>query len=135
MSSWAETVRQVEARAGSRCEYCRMHQSLQGSTFHVEHITPSSQGGGSDLDNLAWSCPGCNLQKSNRTEVVDPEGGAKVRLFHPRRDPWSDHFRFEGYTVVGLTPIGRAAVAALEMNHPRRLLIRQAEEFFDLFPP
>jgi hypothetical protein len=42
MSSWAETVRQVEDRAQQRCEYCRMHQALQGATFHVEHIVPSS---------------------------------------------------------------------------------------------
>jgi len=32
MSSWSEIVVQVEARAASRCEYCRMHQALQGGT-------------------------------------------------------------------------------------------------------
>jgi hypothetical protein len=26
-------------------------------------------------------------------------------------------------------------VAAFDLNHPRRLLIREAEEMFDLFPP
>jgi hypothetical protein len=31
--------------------------------------------------------------------------------------------------------IGRATVFALDLNHPRRLLIREAEELFDLFPP
>jgi hypothetical protein len=135
MISWAEITRQVEVRAGGRCEYCRMHQSLQGATFHVEHIIPSSLGGPSELDNLAWSCPRCNLQKSNRLEVADPESGAKVRLFHPRSDHWSEHFEFRGYDLFGLTAIGRAAVAALDMNHPRRKLIRQAEELFGLFPP
>jgi hypothetical protein len=34
MSSWSEIVVQVEARAASRCEYCRMHQALQGGTLH-----------------------------------------------------------------------------------------------------
>jgi len=135
MSSWAEVIRQVEARAEGRCEYCRMHQSLQGATFHLEPIVPTSLGGTSEPDNLAWSCPRCNLQKSNRIEVVDPDTGAKVRLFHPRSDPWSDHFQFRGYDLVGLTAIGRAAVAALELNHPRRKFIRQAEEVFGLFPP
>jgi len=33
-----------------------------------------------------------------------------------------------------LTPTGRATVALLYLNHPRRLLIRQAEELFGLFP-
>ncbi len=135
MTSWAETARQVEARAGGRCEYCRMHQALQGATFHVEHVIPSSRGGSSDLDNLAWSCPRCNLHKSNRTEAIDPASGARVRLFHARQDRWSDHFQFQHDQVVGLTDIGRATVAALELNHPRRRLIRQAEELFGLFPP
>ena len=30
---------------------------------------------------------------------------------------------------------GRATVFALDLNHPRRLLIRQAEALFGLFPP
>jgi 5-methylcytosine-specific restriction endonuclease McrA len=63
MSSQADVLRQAEARAGERCEYCRMHQALQGATFHVEHIVPSSRGGPTELRNLAWACPGCNLRK------------------------------------------------------------------------
>lgn len=45
--------RQVEYRAGSRCEYCRMHQGLQGASFHLEHVIPKSRGGKTELDNLA----------------------------------------------------------------------------------
>jgi hypothetical protein len=128
-------MREVEARAGERCEYCRMHQALQGATFHVEHTLPSSRGGASDLANLAWACPACNLHKSNRVEAVDPESGAVVPLFNPRGNVWSDHFRWDGYQVVGLTPVGRATVFALDLNRPRRLMIRKAEEVFGLFPP
>lgn len=47
----------VDQRAAGRCEYCQLHQSLQGATFHVEHIIPRSRGGTSQLDNLAWACP------------------------------------------------------------------------------
>src|SRR5436309_14458070 len=93
----AGLVRQVEVRAGRRCEYCRMHQSLQGATFHVEHVTPRSQGGTSALENFALACPACNLQKADRIEVLDRVGGSKVRLFDPRKDRWSDHFKFRGY--------------------------------------
>jgi hypothetical protein len=49
MTSWTEFGRQVEQRAVGRCEYCKMHQTLQGATFHVEHycikgLTPVGQG-------------------------------------------------------------------------------------------
>ncbi len=135
MSSWAEIVRQVSARAGERCEYCGMHQALQGATFHIEHIVPSSRGGASEAENLALACPGCNLHKSNRVELSDPDSAATVPLFNPRAHRWEEHFRWEGYLVIGQTAIGRAAVFALNLNHPRRLLIREAEEMFGLFPP
>src|SRR4051812_30184036 len=114
MTSWAETQRQAEERADRRCEYCLMHQALQGATFHIEHVVPTSRGGASDLNNLAWACPGCNLRKSDRTEVADPETGTVVRLFNPRRDRWTEHFQFQEYRIVGRTPIARATVEALE---------------------
>jgi len=117
----------VRARAADRCQYCLMRQNLQGATFHVEHIIPRAKGGGSELTNLAFACPSCNLHKADRTEATDPESGARVPLFHPVRQRWSEHFRFDGDQVKGLTPIGRATVAALNFNHPRRRSIRVAE--------
>jgi len=135
MSSWSDIVLQVEARAASRCEYCRMHQALQGGTFHVKHITPSVRGGASTLENLAWSCPGCNLHKSDRIDAHDPQSGTVVPLFHPRQDRWSEHFRWQRYHLIEKTPTGRATIAMLDLNHPPRLLIRQAEEVFGMFPP
>jgi HNH endonuclease len=92
MTSQAELERQVRERAGNRCEYCRMHQSLQGGTFHVEHVVPVSRGGDSELTNLALACPGCNLHKSDRVQVTDNETGQTVPLFHPRQHPWNEHF-------------------------------------------
>jgi hypothetical protein len=135
MTSPRDIERQVEARAVGRCEYCRMHQALQGATFHLEHVMPLSRGGHSQLDNLAWACPSCNLRKANRIDAIDPDTGNRVPLFNPRSDNWDEHFRWEGYRIIGQTPIGSATVAALELNHPRRIQIRQAEELFELFPP
>lgn len=43
----------VRERAAGRCQYCLMHQSLQGATFHIEHIIPQAKGGSSELPNLA----------------------------------------------------------------------------------
>jgi hypothetical protein len=135
MSSWVEISRLVETRAAGRCEYFRMHQALQGATFHIEHVIPSSRGGTSEEGNLAWACPGCNLRKSDRVEFLDPETGVDVPLFHPRKDHWPDHFCWEGYHLIGKTPPGRATILALDLNDARRLLIRCAEELFGLFPP
>lgn len=135
MRAWEEAAVAVEARAGSRCEYCRMHGSLQGATFHVEHVVPRSRGGTSDLANLAWCCPSCNLHKSDRVEAADPADGTPAPLFNPRQQSWEEHFRWEGNRLLGRTPAGRATATALSLNHPRRLLIRQAEAHFGLFPP
>ena len=135
MSSWPEIVAEVYARAGDRCEFCKMHQALQGASFHVEHVIPSVRGGLTQPENLALACPSCNLHKSDRTEVVDPQNGVVVPLFNPRRDDWHDHFRWNGYQLEGLTAIGRVTIVALKLDAPRRITIRQAEEFFELFPP
>ena len=135
MRSKPEIIRRVRARARKRCEYCLMHESLQGATFHLEHIVPSSHGGTSSPDNLGWACPTCNLRKSDRVEGIDPESGMMVNLFHPRLDHWSDHFEIDGHSIKGKTPGGRATVLLLDLNQPARVHIRQAEELFGLFPP
>src|ERR1039457_6514415 len=106
-------VDQVRARANERCEYCRMHQGLQGATFHIEHFIPRSEGGSSDLDNLALACVACNLHKSDRLEATDPLTDALVPLFNPRQDVWSEHFSWSGHQLKGLTPAGRATIVAL----------------------
>jgi hypothetical protein len=48
-----------------------------------------------------------------------------VPLFHPRRDPWRDHFAWEGTLLVGRTAIGRATVQLLAMNDWQRVEVRQ----------
>ena len=127
--------RHVRERAGERCEYCRMHQSLQGATFHVEHVIPVSSGGSDELTNLVLACPSCNLHKSDRIDALDPIIGDRVALFHPLADSWSEHFAIRDYEIVGPPTVGRATVEALRFNDVRRIKVRQAEELFDLFPP
>jgi hypothetical protein len=112
-----------------------MHESLQGATFHIEHIIPQSKGGQSNLENLALACPGCNLRKSDRVVGIDPVTGKESPLFRPGLQPWSEHFRFSGYQIEGLTATGRATVVALDLNHQRRQRIRAVEEVFALYPP
>jgi hypothetical protein len=112
-----------------------MHEILQGATFHIEHVIPQCKGGGSDLENLALACPGCNLRKASRIAAIDPATGEEVHLFHPVRQLWWEHFRFNGYEIEGLTAVGRATVDALNLNHARRQRIREVEEAFGLYPP
>jgi hypothetical protein len=81
------------------------------------------------------ACPGRNLGKADRTEAPDPQSGDLTPLFNPRRDAWSDHFEWGGYEVVPRSPVGRATLAALDLNRSRRIQIRCAEELFGLFPP
>jgi hypothetical protein len=66
--------------------------------------------------------------------AIDPLTGEQVELFHPIRQRWSEHFRFQGYEIEGLTAVGRTTVATLDLNHSRRQRIRQVEEAFGLFP-
>lgn len=131
----AETRRLVIARAGARCEYCRMHDSLQGATFHVEHIVPRSTGGTDDVTNLAWACPSCNLHKSDRVSVGWSGSSDIVALFNPRLNEWAEHFDWDDYSLIGKTVCGKATIEALCLNTQRRQKIRQAEQLFGLFPP
>ena len=47
-------------------------------------------------------------------------------LFNPRSEIWSQHFRYDGPLLVGLTPIGRATIDVLSMNDGFALAARQA---------
>ncbi|HLE64299.1 MAG TPA: HNH endonuclease signature motif containing protein [Pyrinomonadaceae bacterium] len=123
----ARLRRWVVLRAGNRCEYCRLAQQGQEATFHVDHILPRAAGGRTGAANLALACVSCSLRKEARRSAIEPKSNRRVALFHPRRQRWRDHFRWEGLRIVGLTPTGRASVAALQMNRPLILAIRQED--------
>lgn len=127
--------RSVRARAASRCEYCGLSQQGQEATFHIDHITPKHSGGLTESDNLALACVSCSLRKEARRVAVDPATGRIAALFHPRRQRWVDHFRWDGGYIVGISPTGRATVAALRMNRPLILGIREEEALRGRHPP
>jgi hypothetical protein len=62
--------------------------------------------------------------KGPNLTAIDPDSGAIVVLFHPRRDHWDEHFSRQGARVVGTTPTGRATVRLLAMNALQRLELR-----------
>src|SRR6266446_7153635 len=103
-------------RAGGRCEYCRLPQESSVLAFHIERIVPRQHGGVTSEDNLAFACPHWNLHKGPNLTGIDPDTGEVCRVFHPRRDVWSDHFRVEGVRIEGRTAIGRTSVWVLDLN-------------------
>jgi hypothetical protein len=120
----ATTTARVRARAGNRCEYCLIHQQHYLITFHVEHII-ARQHRGSDADsNLALACHFCNRHKGPNVAGLDPATGVLTRLFNPRTDVWSHHFRIERGRIIGLTPVGRTSVEVLQMNRLDRVRLR-----------
>jgi hypothetical protein len=123
----AELRRAVTQRALGRCEYCGLSQEGQEATFHIDHIIPLTADGQTTTDNLALACVSCSLRKAARQTVVDRQTGEEVPLYNPRRERWSDHFRWDGVRVIGQTAIGRATVVALDMNRPLILAIRREE--------
>jgi hypothetical protein len=130
----AEAYRQlVVARAGGACEYCRLVEAATGVTFHIEHVLPRSRGGQTALNNLALSCPGCNLAKADRTIGKDRAGHAHP-LFNPREfDPWllGWHLHFslerESGRILARTPSGQATILALRMNAAQRVFARRLQ--------
>jgi hypothetical protein len=126
----------VRDRAGDRCEYCRIHQDDEPFyRMHVEHIVAQQHGGADDPDNLALACHHDNEHKGPNLSGIDPETGKVVRLFHPRRQRWSRHFRFDGAVIVGRTQCGRATVAVLALNAPDRVELRSELIAEGVFPP
>jgi hypothetical protein len=114
--------RVVASRAKYRCEHCHAPVEATAYTFHIDHIKPKTRGGSSELDNLAYACAPCNLAKQDKTMARDPRTGKVTRLFHPRKDVWSRHFRWnkDFNRIYGRTPVGRATVAALDMNNSQQ---------------
>jgi hypothetical protein len=55
---------------------------------------------------------------------MDSELGTVELLFHSRRDRWAEHFEFRDALIFGMTACGRATVAVLAMNDPRRVELR-----------
>ena len=125
----------IVQRANNRCEYCCISQAGQVATFHIDHIIPVVANGETTAANLALACVSCSLRKGARQQIEDTETGIEVPFFHPRQQIWSEHFSWDGVRIVGLTPIGRATIAALNLNREMMRSIRAEEELLGRHPP
>jgi len=117
--------RQVYERASGQCEYCLIPEALIFAGHEIDHIIAQKHEGQTDAANLALSCVLCNKNKGSDIASIDPATGVIVPLFHPRRDRWLEHFQLSGAEIIPVTPIGRATVRLLRLNHPHRLIERE----------
>ena len=126
----------VRQRTAQRCEYCHLPADCSEAPFQIDHIIARKHSGPTAAGNLALTCFYCNSYKGPNIAGIDPRSGKIVRLFHPRRDRWHEHFRVEreSGTILGLTSTGRATVAILQMNRPIQLAARRQWMLLGLFP-
>ncbi|MCA9078027.1 MAG: HNH endonuclease [Planctomycetaceae bacterium] len=117
----------IRDRAEGVCEYCRVPDEFDPLPYHMDHIIARKHHGPTEPDNLAWACFACNNQKQSDISGIDQEGdpNTPVRLFHPRRDDWQTHYRWNGAILVGLAAIGRVTVDVLSINLPHRVGFRE----------
>ncbi|MBD2771265.1 HNH endonuclease [Iningainema tapete] len=127
----------VAERARHCCEYCRSQERYSPDSFSVEHIIPLAKEGISNLDNLAFSCQGCNNRKYISVEALDPVTQVKVSLYHPRQELWIAHFAWnkDCSLVIGLTPTGRATIQKLQLNRMGLVNLRRVLFEFGEHPP
>jgi len=124
----------VRLRGGGVCEYCRLPENVSHLPFQLDHIIARQHRGPSTEENLALACPECNQQKGPNIASIDWRTNELVRLFHPRRDRWSDHFRWKGAILEGITSIGEATVQVLGINHAIRVELRSALMKAGIYP-
>jgi hypothetical protein len=120
-----------------RCAYCHTSQRVVGPFLEIDHILPEAHGGTADEENLCLACPMCNSHKADKYEALDPESGQLVPLFSPRQDKWQKHFEWveEAAVIQGKTPIERATVEVLQMNHPDVVAVRRLWVMAGWHPP
>jgi hypothetical protein len=130
----AALERLVRERAGGRCEYCGLPESACWFPFEIDHIFAVKHGGPTVAENFALSCYYSNNAKGPCLASIDPDTGKIVRFFHPRRDRWSRHFRWDGAVLVGRTSMGRTTIALLEINHFEAVALREGLIEEGLYP-
>ena len=121
-----ERDRSARDRAHGACEYCRFPERFSEIPFVWDHVIARQHGGTHEPGNLALCCGFCNRHKGPNIAGIDSRSGRVTRLFNPRQDAWSRHFRLSGPYIVGKTAIGRTTVQVLAMNYPDQILVRAA---------
>jgi len=126
MSSYVPALlrRAIAQRADSLYQYCLILDEDTYAGCQVEHIIAEKHGGITHESNLAFACAYCNRAKGTDIATLVPASGAISRLFNPRSDIWSHHFRINGVHIEGITEIGICTVVLLGFNRESRIAER-----------
>ena len=114
----------VRDRARGHCEYCLIHEDDVLFPHEPDHIIAEKHQGPTIVENLAWACGVCNLNKGSDIASIDPLTGKVVPLFHPRKQQWRRNFRLIAATIEPLTASGRATAVLLQFNNPANVADR-----------
>lgn len=121
--TFTQELRQfVVERADNCCEYCLLSQHSTFQVHHIDHIIARQHGGRDDVSNLAFCCMICNLNKGPNIATFDPGTENLTLLFNPRKQTWSEYFRLERGSIIGLTVEGRATVFLSNFNDEARII-------------
>jgi hypothetical protein len=112
-----------------------MCQEFDETPFEIDHIISKKHRGPTVAGNLALSCFRCNSYKGTDIAGRDSWTRKLAPLFNPRRHKWARHFRWQGASLTGRTPIGRVTIDVLNMNAPIRIALRQELIEQGVFPP
>ncbi len=125
---------EVAGRAQQRCEYCRIHESDTGFRHQLDHIVSRKHGGKSTVENLAYACVLCNRSKGADVASIHRTSGEIMRLFHPRRDRWADHFEIDASLIRARSEVGAVTLELLRFNAPERLAERGLLQTLGSYP-
>lgn len=115
----------VYKRANGCCEYCLIPESAGLVSHEIDHIIAEKHSGLTEAENLALSCTLCNQHKGSDIASMHPETGEIVRLYHPRRDRWADHFLLNNGEFIALSAIALVTIRLLQLNRIDRIEERQ----------
>jgi hypothetical protein len=126
--------REVRAAARNTCEYCLIQEEDTFFGLEIDHIIAEKHGGETVFENLSCACLTCNRYKGSDIATIDLETRDVIRLFHPRRDQWHEHFALEGARIEGTSAVGKATVRLLKLNLEERLLERELLQSLSRYP-
>ncbi len=118
-----------------KCAYCDDHHHYSGgyNSYHVEHFAPKERFPHLQFtyENLLYSCPYCNIAKSNKWVGKDENENivGEQGFIDPCSQEYNQHLQRNDDGSIGyLTPIGEHIYSELKLYLKRHQLIYNIEK-------
>lgn len=131
----------LQADFHHRCCYCNMNDELLQVSFHIDHFIPIKAFKGkkdelkTDYNNLMWSCPKCNMSKSDKYEG-DFQNSKNIEnefFYNPVDIDYNDIFyRNEIGGIESIDDKGKEMIKELKLYRPIHNLAWLIERLDDL---